>query len=193
MPWDVARATAALAVAKSQNLQSRVTRLDAGRHGGPRTTPPDMIVWHATESDSLSESISWVDRILDSGESPTSFHYGIAQDGQIVRLVHPDYVAWHAGASAYPGLPPDRLPIGASVNRRSVGIEFTTPDYDTSTLTQAQLESGYWLAKVLKAEYPTIRIHQAHREVAPIRKTDPANAVLPMLGWRTDIYAAFGP
>lgn len=193
MTWDVARAAAALAVAKSQNLQSRVTRLDAGRHGGKRRTPPDMIVWHATESDSLSESISWVDRVLDTGESPTSFHYGIAADGQIVRLVHPGWIAWHAGRSSYPGRFPNELGITDSVNSRSIGIEFTTFDYPTSVLTPSQLESGYWLAKVLKAEYPTIAIHQAHREVAPGRKFDPDAAVLPMLGWRADILAAFGP
>lgn len=193
MPWDVARAALALAVAKSSNFQSRVRHLDAGRHGGSRPKPPDMIVWHATEGGSLDDAITWVDRVLNTGETPSSFHYGIAVDGTIVRLVHPDFIAWHAGRSSYPGRQPAQLGAFDSVNARSVGIEFTTIDTDASELAAAQLESGYWLAKVLKAEYPTIRIHQAHREVAPGRKTDPLPSVLPMMGWRADIYTAFGP
>lgn len=187
--------TARALVLSGASRQALVTHHpdDETPHGPARSKPPDMIVWHATEGDTLADAISWVDRVLQRGESPTSFHYGIAQDGAIARLVNPDLIAWHAGRSSYPGKLPADLQPWESCNARSIGIEMVTPDLPTDGLTSDQLVSGLWLAKVLQASYPTIRFHVAHREIAPGRKTDPDPAVLPMSFWRSAIAVVAPP
>jgi N-acetylmuramoyl-L-alanine amidase len=130
--------------------------------------------------------------------SRTSAHYVIGHDGRIYRLVPEHLTAWHAGVSC---LPWEKQVPGASVNARSIGIEVVNPGDGKTPFTEAQYAALAWLvpdiARRLGARLPHLvqtmpgpialedfRTRGAptgfvwvlgHRDVAPGRKTDPAD------------------
>ena len=178
-------------------LQSRVQHLDDARyHGGTREHPVRGIVWHCTAGDTVNGARSWLDRLDRSpegkpvpipGAKRASYHYLIGKDGAIVRTVHPEMVAYHAGLSAWPGL---SLPGVNTVNPTTIGIAFANDDGSDENpaddpLTAAQLESGLWLGAVLMAQYGIVAdLNRGHREVSPHRKVDPLPRILDMDHWR---------
>lgn len=183
------------------NLQSRVHVLDNAAHHGPlRTKPISLMVWHCTAGDTLSAAWSWLDRVLHAGESPGSYHYGIDKDGRIDRKLPVSVVGYHAGASSWP-LVNGVVPPHSSVNARAVGASFANDNgsdanFADDELTLPQLESGLWLARVMTQQFPGITgpaDHVAHREVAPLRKTDPLPRILPMDAWRQAIQLTLLP
>src|SRR3546814_16280809 len=79
---------------------------------------PNLIVIHATEQDSVAESLDTL-RTGNSG-GPVSAHYLVGRDGDIYQLVADDQRAWHAG--------PGRWGTITDVNDASIGIALDTDD-----------------------------------------------------------------
>ncbi|QRK08073.1 N-acetylmuramoyl-L-alanine amidase [Archangium violaceum] len=124
--------------------------------------------------------------------SMVSAHYLITTGGIVYRLVPEDLKAWHAGESHMPWEEPKK---GESVNDRSIGIEIVNPGDGVTPFTEAQYKALAWLVSdiVRRLEWdcatfmygvtvdliPTARGHRGyvlgHRDVAPGRKTDPAD------------------
>ena len=97
------------------------------------------------------------------------------RDGTVQMSTPLQFVAWHAGQSAWP-VPASGVPEQASVNRRSIGIEFANLDDGVERITAAQITSAVALAKELGARYPALArttSHVRHRDISPVRKTDP--------------------
>lgn len=187
------------------NLQSRVKVFDdAVHHGGERGAGPAMLIWHSIRDRGNAAAVR---RYLNSTkEKVASYHYLIDRDGSIERMCRPEWVAYHAGDSAWPhpkvgdGTEGCR-PNGKSVNAISLGFAFCTDDDGANNRDEGgggdderpnllQLESGLWLAKVYMTRYdipPSLNL--GHREVSPGRKTDPIG--LDMNEWRRQIGAMF--
>lgn len=176
------------------SLQSRVEHLDnALHHGGLRDAAVvTMLIWHASEGDeSAADTVHYLNTTQDK---TASYHYVIDRDGGITRMTNPILVAYHAGDSAWPNpiratpANPDRPNGGRSVNAISIGICFANNGRNTGeAITDAQRESGLWLAGSLADDYPIAR-HLGHLEVSPGRKVDPGPS-LDMDEWRAAIAA----
>ena len=95
-----------------------------------------------------------------------SSHLFIERDGSITQFVNFNDRAWHAGRSSYLGRP--------ECNDYSIGIELEGSDFVPFTEVQYQI-----LAQVVTAiyhAYPKTRRHlTGHSDIAPNRKTDPAD------------------
>lgn len=188
------------------NLQDRVRVLDnAVHHGGERGAGPAMIIWHSIRDKGGAESA--IEYLNTTDEKVASYHYLIDRDGAIKRMCRPEWVAYHAGDSAWPhpkvgdGTESCKPNGGKSVNAISLGIAFCTDDDgannrdeggagDDEHITDKQRESGLWLAKVYMSRYdipPSLNL--GHKEVSPGRKTDPIG--LDMADWRRQIGALF--
>lgn len=153
-----------------------------------------MLIWHSTRSRMTAREI--VDYLNTTKERIASYTYLFDRDGSIIRMCRPEFVAWHAGDSAWPHpIPGDgteecRPNGGRSVNAISLGFAFCTMDAEGEQPTALQLESGLWLAKVYMSRYdipPSLNL--AHKEVSPGRKTDPIG--FDMDDWRQQIGAMF--
>ncbi len=111
-----------------------------------------------------------------------SAHYIITRDGEIIRLVPEDWVAWHAGVSKMP-FPDER----EMVNSFSIGIELLSQHPDSAPeiadgSVPAYTEAQYVALERLMAEIQTrwpIRTVVGHDEIAPERKQDPG----PLFDW----------
>lgn len=179
-----------------QSLQSRVQLLDNARHhGGERGAGPAMLLWHTARSTMTARQI--IDYLNSTNERTASYTYVIDRPGDILRMCRPEFVAWHAGDSAWPHpIPGDgteecKPNHGKSVNAISLGICFA--NIDGEEITAEQKESGLWLAKVYMARYdipPSLNL--GHCEVSPRRKIDPECAGnFKMDDWRRQIGALF--
>lgn len=93
-----------------------------------------------------------------------SAHYIITRSGEVVELVAPELLAFHAGSSK---LPSDGR---ESVNGFSVGIELLADE--ASGYTESQLMSLRELVNSLMTHYPITALY-GHSDIAPERKTDP--------------------
>lgn len=172
-----------------ETYQSFVVPGVAKYHGGLRSMADvDTIIIHATEGHSADESVGWLNRVLKTGESSASYHYVIAANHQIIRMLRVNTIAYHAGISAIPPKIPGRFD---SVNKRSIGIAFDTEDIISDPLTEWQVQAGLWLCVTMCRQY-RILPHDiyAHREVAPGRKFDPRPEILDMDIFRARIQAA---
>jgi N-acetyl-anhydromuramyl-L-alanine amidase AmpD len=110
-----------------------------------------------------------------------SYHYLIARDGSVIRLVPEERVAWHAGIS--------RMPTDGRewVNSFSLGVSFiaTHPDDDQAVasgaipgFTAAQYDAfARLLADIRTRQRITAVV--GHDEIAPDRKKDPG----PLFNW----------
>lgn len=138
-----------------------------------------------------------IDYLNTTTERIASYHYVIDRPGDIVRMCRPEFVAWHAGDSAWPhplrgdGTEECRPNGGRSINAISLGFCFANADGEE--LTAEQLESGLWLAKVYGERYDIPpSLHLGHCEVSPGRKIDPECAAsFKMSAWRRRIGALF--
>lgn len=169
----------------------RVERLDNARHhGGERGAAPALIIWHTSRGhDSALGSIGYLNSTADK---VASYHYVIDRDGVIYRMCRPEWVAYHAGDSAWPnpkvgdGTEECRPNGGKSVNAISLGFCFANSDEES--LTAAQMASGLWLAKVYIARYDIdVGLNLGHNEVSPGRKIDPSALYFSMSEWRKKI------
>ncbi len=163
-----------------------IVRWDNARYFGAEAPDVKMLVWHATAGESAQSSAGWVNRPGVPPKEQASYHYIIERDGTIYRMCPLNKRAFHAGRSAWP-VPASGVPVGSSVNRRSLGIAFANKN-DGEPLTAAQIESGLWLGVTLMKRFSVPwNMNLAHREVAPGRKSDPLPAVLSMDSWREQL------
>lgn len=169
-----------------------VTRLDdALWHGGDRNTESiTMFVWHTTRArESFRDSMHYLNT---TNEKKASYHYGIERDGQIIRMLPVEKVAWACGDSAWPHpIPGDgteecRPNGGKSVNAISLSAAWANDD--TEKLTLEQIAAGLWLAKVYWARLGIpVSMNLGHKEVSPGRKVDPNAHGFTMDDWRRQI------
>jgi N-acetylmuramoyl-L-alanine amidase len=143
----------------------------------------DTIVIHHTASDFDKPTIEW----LCSPKSGVSAHYVVGTKGAAVRLVPEHRKAWHAGLGRLPW----ETCAEYDLNHRSIGIEVVNPGDGKTPFTEAQYLALAWLVpdivRRLGGTHPMVRPQRAprgpvgvvyvlgHRDVAPGRKTDPAD------------------
>lgn len=133
------------------------------RHG----VDVDVIVLHHTGSNRITVDLA---TLRDArGSNRVSAHYLIAPGGTVYQLVADAQAAWHAGVSSLRG---ETVP---SVNARSIGIEITN-DGTGTPFTEAQYRALERLVPYLARTYRVPKENiLGHRDVAPGRKTDPAD------------------
>lgn len=145
----------------------------------------DTVLIHHTATNGEYAARDWLCR----QGSGVSAHYLISRGGVIWRLVPEDRKAWHAGNGR---LPWETCPE-YDFNHRSIGIEVVNPGDGVTPFTEAQYRALEWLVPdviqrlegpgVVRAGAPhvPVRFHDpcvwvlGHRDVAPGRKTDPAD------------------
>lgn len=150
----------------------------------------DTVLLHHTASLDSWPSVEW----LCNPKSGVSAHYVITNGGSIYRLVPEDRKAWHAGKGR---LPWETCPE-YDFNHRSVGIEIVNPGDGKTPFTDAQYRALEWLVPDICKRLGLVSVGMArehgdggivlspngkgwrgyvlgHRDVAPGRKTDPAD------------------
>ncbi len=136
-----------------------------------------LVVLHATEQDSVAESLATL-RSHNSG-GPVSAHYLIGRDGQAFQLVADSERAWHAGAGHWGTI--------TDVNSASIGIELDNDG--TAPFPDAQVEG---LLRLLEDLTTRLRIARTqvigHADFAPTRKVDPGRR----FPWQRLAEAGFG-
>jgi len=142
---------------------------------GPRK--PVIIVIHATEQDSVQESLDTL-RTRNAG-GQVSAHYLIGRDGTRYQLVDDGQRAWHAGSGNWGTI--------TDVNSASIGIELD--NNGEAGFPQEQITSLLVLLDDLckRLDIPRTQI-VAHADFAPTRKRDPG----PRFPWKQLADAGFG-
>lgn len=137
-------------------------------HYDERKTPIDMIVFHATATNSIEETLEIFIEKEDGGR--VSSHYVIDRDGTIYQVVSEEKRAWHAGVSAWGDIKED-------VNSHSIGIEFQCPAAGERSFihfSDEQIAAGIDLCKDIMQRYQIKPENVvAHSDIAPNRKFDP--------------------
>ena len=131
---------------------------------GERTLPITMLVLHYTGMKSGPAAIEW----LANPESGVSAHYVVAEDGQVVHMVHEEYRAHHAGKSTWGDI--------IDVNSASIGIEIVNPGHEWGyrPFPEEQMDATCLLvAEIIKTYSIEPRNVVGHSDVAPARKQDP--------------------
>lgn len=144
-----------------------------------RSTPPTMIVMHATAGANVQGAL---DTLRDRG---LSYHYIIAPTGEITKCCPLNAVAFHAGNS----YGPKEAAVGVSraqnhakeftakptpcVNGYTVGIAFVNKDDGHDTYDLAQVESAKWLVGQIRKMFSGVTHVTSHAIVSPGRKIDP--------------------
>ncbi len=129
-----------------------------------RALPVTMLVMHYT---GMIDGASAIARLCDA-EAKVSAHYVVAEDGQIVRMVHEDKRAWHAGKSYWRGV--------SDINSASIGIEIVNPGHAHGyrNFADPQIEAVLQLTKQIVARHKITRGNVVgHSDIAPARKEDP--------------------
>lgn len=153
----------------------------------------DTVLLHHTASSNDFSTAGW----LCNPDSGVSAHYLVCTDGRVLRLVYEHRKSWHAGKGR---LPWETVPE-YDFNHRSIGIEVVNPGDGKTPFTEAQYAALEWLVpdilsrieplthvygwsdgkQVLLSRRPSVLrwVKSAyvlgHRDVAPGRKTDPAD------------------
>lgn len=122
------------------------------------------VVIHATATKGLQGPIEW----LCSPISKVSAHYLIGLEGTLIQMVSEKNIAWHAGESCWKGK--------EGVNTFSVGIELVNPNDGIFPYPEVQLAQAVALCREICRDY-NIKAEDVvgHADIAPGRKTDPAN------------------
>jgi N-acetylmuramoyl-L-alanine amidase len=145
---------------------------------GPRPVGvrPDLIVIHGTKGRTESGDLAW---LCDQARRPeggvydtsVSYHYLIARDGTVYRLVPEERRAWHAGKSVWEGRP--------DVNDYSIGIALSNDGSEPYPPEQIRAAAELAAAICGRWNIPLSRIvghyhvSGAHTHVRPDPKTDP--------------------
>lgn len=130
---------------------------------------PELLVLHGTAGQTEAGDLSW---ICDP-KSRVSYHYLVGRSGQIYRLVHERFRAWHAGVSSYRGKTDAG---GKSVNGISIGVAFANrgPHPTPEPYPPGQIEAGAVLcADIWHRRGLDLSRITTHAVVSPGRKTDP--------------------
>jgi N-acetyl-anhydromuramyl-L-alanine amidase AmpD len=150
-------------------------RYSPGRPFGP----PRLVVLHATAGTWPGDR-DWLRKGgADDPRLAVSCHYLIAPDGEIVQFVADTNTAWHTGASAWKidgeAMGGSRNGV-ATLNWLASGIELSGANKADSRYPDAQLASAVELTRTLVERYQIPRCQLVrHCDIAPGRKTDPAN------------------
>lgn len=138
---------------------------------------PILIVLHATEQDSVQQSLLTL-RTGNRG-GPVSAHYLVGRDGALYQLVSDDLRAWHAG--------PGRWGTITDVNSASIGIELD--NNGESRFPPQQIAALLRLLDDVctRLEIPRAQVI-AHADMAPTRKRDPGR----LFPWQELANAGFG-
>ncbi len=136
-----------------------------------------LIVLHATEQDSVQESLLTL-RTRNSG-GRVSAHYLVGRDGALYQLVADGDRAWHAGGG--------RWGTVTDVNSASIGIELDNNGVDP--FPPAQIATLVRLLDDLckRLNIPRTQVI-AHADMAPARKRDPGR----LFPWKQLADAGFG-
>ncbi|PZO87660.1 MAG: N-acetylmuramoyl-L-alanine amidase [Sphingomonas sanxanigenens] len=129
-----------------------------------RKLPVTMIVLHYT---GMKDAASAIDRLCDP-EAKVSAHYLVNEDGQVIRMVHEDKRAWHAGRSHWRGV--------TDINSASIGIEIVNPGHEFGyrPFPEEQIEALIPLIADIKDRHLITRGNiVGHSDIAPTRKQDP--------------------
>lgn len=123
---------------------------------------PILIVIHATEQESVAQSIKTLSTANSGG--PVSAHYLVGGDGHIYQLVADSDRAWHAGGGHWGTI--------TDVNNVSIGIELDNDGEEP--FQQAQVDALIGLLGDLTTRFniPHTQVI-AHADMAPRRKRDP--------------------
>jgi N-acetylmuramoyl-L-alanine amidase len=158
----------------------------------------DTVLLHHTGTDKHGR---WSDasarNTLCNPKDGVSAHYLVETTGRILRLVPEGLKAWHAGVAKFPWESGRWLVRGKWTtegygwfNDRSVGIEVVNPGDGVTPFTEAQYRALEFLVPDIVRRMGTasmVRPQRAprdpsgvvfvlgHRDVAPGRKTDPAD------------------
>ncbi|HYO56025.1 peptidoglycan recognition protein family protein [Archangium sp.] len=154
----------ALVPVKKPSVVSKPSRNHESRNG----VAIDAIILHHTATNSARVDLAtlrWV-----QGNSRVSAHYLVGPDGTIYQLVPDKMAAWHAGRSSLHG------ETEPTVNARSIGIEITNDGTGLTPFTEEQYRALEQLVPYLARRYGVPKENiLGHRDVAPGRKTDPAD------------------
>lgn len=123
---------------------------------------PIIIVLHATEQDSVQESLETL-RTRNSG-GKVSAHYLVGDDGHLYQLVADGERAWHAGGGHWGTI--------SDLNSVSIGVEIDNDGREA--FTEAQVRALLVLLDDLctRLDIPRTQVI-AHADLAPKRKRDP--------------------
>ena len=101
-------------------------------------------------------------------EMKVSCHLFIDREGQLTQFVPFDKSAWHAGVSKFNGK--------ENCNEFSIGIELEGTD--NLEYSSNQYKTLIEVTKALMEAYPEIGVDNivGHRDIAPVRKTDPGDS-----------------
>ena len=105
---------------------------------------------------------------LVNPNSKVSSHYLINRKGKVFRLVHDNYVAWHAGKSCWKNY--------KNLNENSIGIELVNKghQFGYTSFEKKQILSLIKLCKKLVKKYKINKKNiVGHSDIAPLRKIDP--------------------
>jgi len=137
-------------------------------HEPRRGTDIDVILLHHTGSNRATVDLATLR--MGSGPNRVSAHYLVAPGGTLYQLVPDSRAAWHAGVASLRG---ETKP---SVNLRSIGIEITNDGSGKTPFTEEQYRVLERLVPYLARTYRVPKENiLGHRDVAPGRKTDPAD------------------
>jgi N-acetyl-anhydromuramyl-L-alanine amidase AmpD len=129
----------------------------------PAKTPPTIILLHRTGGPTPGSALDeFIPKIKSS-------HYLVDVDGHVLKLVHEDLVASHAGESWWDGR--------AGIGPLSVGIEIVNK---SGPFTQQQYEAVIHIIRDLQSTYPGITRHRilAHGDVRVKSIKNPMNLEL---------------
>lgn len=133
-----------------------------------RKTKIDTIIIHHTGGNAVLNTLKW----FQNKDSHVSAHYVISRTGDIYRCVDEENTAWHCGVSSIPGSKTKE--VGNTVNHRSIGIELVNKGDGKTEFPVKQMEALKELMDDIKNRQ-TIKYVYGHKEIAPGRKTDPAD------------------
>ena len=123
-----------------------------------------FIIIHYTGMKNQSDAI----KKLTNSKSKVSCHYFIKNTGEIIRMVHDNYTAWHAGKSSWKNY--------KLLNKNSIGIEIQNSGHDNgyADFKKKQINSLIILLKILQKKFNIDKKNiLGHSDIAPERKKDP--------------------
>ena len=133
-----------------------------------RKTTVDTVIIHHTGGNSALNTLKW----FQNKDSHVSAHYVISRVGIIYKCVDEENTAWHCGISSLPNSKTKE--VGNTVNHRSIGIELVNKGDGKTDFPKEQMAALKELLADIKSRR-TIKFIYGHKEIAPGRKTDPAD------------------
>ena len=129
-----------------------------------KTKDINLIILHYT---GMQSKIASIKRLLDPNFK-VSCHYLIDRQGQILKMVEDNKIAWHAGKSKWSNF--------KDLNKHSLGIELVNRGHrhGYEKFTTLQIKNLIKLCLTLKRKYKIKNSNIiGHSDVAPLRKKDP--------------------